>query len=181
MLISLVGNIAAGKTTLAVFLKEQLGFSSRCLDSYREKWNSNETIDGEAIAQSKLIADLKKREANVILESSGTGKYYASYLKAFKEGHKGEEVIEILVDTPCIRCANQHKKRLDEGYKLPPYPWKFMGTIESSINWIGNDCAKFKRRDDVLKADTSNEDWKEDILAELLAKYPRLTEFVKTK
>jgi len=127
MLICLLGNIASGKSEVAKTLSKELMKSKEKkikvlqLDEYRKKFNKYKSLDGETQAQLALIAELSKHK-NVILECSGLGKWYHTYLKAYRSSFETEKVLEIKLCSPRRVLEQRISQRFKKKYKWPPLP-----------------------------------------------------------
>lgn len=114
MLICIIGNVASGKSTLAGALVKKLpGYALASLDDYRRKYKAH-TLEREERAQASLIQKIRTTP-NLVLECSGTGKWYSHYLV------ENPNHIQIQLHLPVPRCRERHLLRISEGYKLPPF------------------------------------------------------------
>ena len=132
-----MGNIGVGKTTYINQLrkkKKYKNFKYIALDEYRFKYNKKNTIEGEEKAQLKLIEDIQKYK-DIILESSGTGKWYESYLKSY-ESVFDDKIIEIILEDTIENCLLKNKTREKVGYQLPPFPYDI--PLTNGLSWIHN-------------------------------------------
>lgn len=119
MIIFIIGNMSSGKSTVSKELKKRLNkFKILSLDDYRRKLNKNCTISGDEKAQLKLVNDISSQD-NIIVDSTGTGKWYKYYLNA--ASNKKIKVIKLKANVNL--CTKRHKERLKNGYKLPPFPY----------------------------------------------------------
>ena len=106
--------------------------------------------EAKAKAQLELVKAIDTNK-NVIVESTGTGKWYSEYFRM----HKHDSALVVLLDSSTTLCKRRHKARLAEGYELPPIPSSWSLEWNDSLEWmhnklksIKNDC-KIKATDDV--------------------------------
>ncbi len=126
MLISVIGNIASGKSAFIRNFKKRLpDYSVLSIDDYRKRHNQEGTKVGEMKAWAYLQQRVSERE-NIILETSGIGsKYHSTILK-----YSGV-VVTVFINTEWDVCIMNHRRRMEKGYKLPPMPWT--SDVENSI------------------------------------------------
>ncbi|GGD45073.1 hypothetical protein GCM10011514_06390 [Emticicia aquatilis] len=117
-LIHVIGNIAAGKSSLIETIKPQFQDAQFfSIDEYRKVYGSW-VEDYEGYSWRKLVEDLIKSPF-AILETSGTSRYVPLLEKEF-DGR----VIRIIVKTPIDLCLKRFIDRRDNGYELAPIPWR---------------------------------------------------------
>lgn len=117
-LIHVIGNIAAGKSTLIETIKpsfQDAQFFS--VDEYRKEHGSS-VENYEEYVWRRLFGDLIDSQF-AILETSGTSRYIPRLEKEF-DGR----VIRVLVRTPIEVCMQRYIARRNDGYELPPVPWR---------------------------------------------------------
>ena len=145
MLILIIGNMAAGKTATALHLMNTFSLGHKykylALDDYRRKHNKKNTITGEESAQLKMIKDIGKTK-HLLLESSGTGKWYDSYIRSYKQSFPDEKIITVKLKTSIKECAKRHINREEQGYKLPPFPYDI--SFKDGLRWINDQLQRRK-------------------------------------
>lgn len=125
-LISIVGNIASGKTTISELLAEQTGLPVFAVDAYRIKHQAHD-ITKEWDAWNDLIAEIQQHPV-AILESSGLSKQVKQIYSLF------DEVLIIMIDCPPRECLNRLQLRQKDGYK--PVPYCYGGGFETDKSKI---------------------------------------------
>lgn len=126
MRIFVLGNINAGKTTVAKILSHELGTPILSIDAYRVKYGKGD-IASEKEAQSRFIADIVATE-NVIVECTGLGKLGRDLRAALYD----QNSLVVFIDTPENECL----RRLgDKHFNDIPYPpsYRKKESIEATI------------------------------------------------
>ena len=153
MIIFIVGNMASGKSSISKELTKKLkGFKHLELDEFRKKHNPNRTLAGDNKAQMELVEAIKNNK-NVIVESTGTGRWYDQYFRHDKHN----KIQVVLLDSTLTLCRERQKKRLSEGYEMPPIPSSWSLTFESSLKWM-QDKLKYIKKDLKISAKDSIEE-----------------------
>jgi shikimate kinase len=130
--VCVLGNIGAGKSSVAMMLRERLnGFALLCMDEYRRKYNLYTTIQGENTAFEVFMKDIIALDYTII-ETSGASKNFDKILSAIER--KGGSVFKIYLYAPKNILLGRVKNRDAGGYKRPPFPYNM--TIEKSMDFI---------------------------------------------
>ena len=149
MMLSITGNIGVGKTTYIKEIKKLVkykNFKVITLDDFRRKWNKENTIKGEERAQKELIKALSQHR-NIILESSGTGKWFPEYLQSYRKAFNIETIHSLLLRDTVKNCKARHLQRERDGYKLPPFPYNI--PIDTGLTWIHEQLTKQKVENEI--------------------------------
>ena len=112
-LISFVGNICSGKTTISKKLSKKHSIKLYSIDEYRIKHNAY-LISEEWAAWDELTSDISKNNI-AILESSGLSRSATDIYKLF------DKVIIILIDCPESELVKRIIKRNNSNYKKVPF------------------------------------------------------------
>ncbi|MDQ3190004.1 MAG: hypothetical protein M3Q58_00255 [Bacteroidota bacterium] len=138
LLISLVGNTGVGKSTLGELLHLTLSdFALLRIDDYRKKFNKAGTKEGETLAQKAFLKDVEKNH-RVILESSGIGMNYQSYIHSFIKSANANEKNVLTIKLVCVEQERQWRltNRNLAGYNYPPMPKEYekLFSQETALN-----------------------------------------------
>lgn len=139
----IIGNISAGKTSIAEELIKQRFLNSNDYHSIDElrKDLSDGTFAGEFLAWSKMLAKIQEppKDGNAVFEFSGTGKnawFVREAIRLSKTNAKANwRIIYCSCDSQILKERCKHKK-----YDVP-LPYKFTN-LESSIAFIGSELAE---------------------------------------
>ena len=123
--ILVIGNICAGKTTLALDLHHHLGFPLAILDDFRKQY-SDGTIAGDYFACAYLLRACSG-PGPAILEFSGAGPHAWAVRMAL--GESDLPCIVILVDTPIDTCIARATIKVFD----VPFPDEWSVPVEQTI------------------------------------------------
>lgn len=138
-LIYLVGNMCAGKSTLARGICEVLPqYEHFEIDEYRRMHHAD-IMEYEVEAWEHLSRDLLASEY-AILDSTGVG-LRAKEILELAQGTQVAEVITIVLDVSVQEACQRFEEREKDGYEQPPFPynttrWDSFARIESKVNAI---------------------------------------------
>lgn len=127
MIVVLNGNISSGKSAVAAELGSRLGWPVVSIDQMRRLHNPGNTRDGELDALDAMRHAIAT-EDNAIVEITSAN----SHMQRLIEAHSGASLL-VLIHCPPDECCVRHRRRMDRGYELPPFPYRKSGTIEDSI------------------------------------------------
>jgi adenylate kinase family enzyme len=135
-LIYLVGNMCAGKSTLARGICEVLPqYKHFEIDSYR-CMHQADIMAYEVEAWEHLASDLLASEY-AILDSTGVGLRAKEILELAQETQRAE-VLTIMLDVSIQEARQRFEERQKGGYEQPPFPysttrWDSFARIESKV------------------------------------------------
>lgn len=127
MIVVLNGNIASGKSAVASALAEHLQWPVLALDDFRRQHNASNTMDGE-MESLRLLQIAIRNHANAIVEITSANANWPRMLEA----HPGPAVL-VHIHCPADECCARHHRRMERGYRLPPFPYRKRGAIDDSI------------------------------------------------
>jgi hypothetical protein len=114
MKVLIIGNVAAGKSTLIAWFKNHIDHPVVSIDGLRSQFGDG-TIAGEYLALHHFLKRCASRNS-MYVEFSGGGAHKHAVMLALKESTMPVHVI--LVDTPLATCL----KRIEGKKWLTPYP-----------------------------------------------------------
>lgn len=127
MRILVLGNINAGKTTIANALAHVLGCPLISIDAYRVKYGKGD-VESETEAQRRFIADVVATE-DTIVECTGLGTLGRDLSAALK----GQNGLAVIIDTPEGECLRRLGRK---HFEAIPYPQSYREkeSIEATIH-----------------------------------------------
>ena len=146
-MIAIVGDICAGKTSVAKLLEARLsGFVRLAIDDFRKRYNPEGNIVGEMFAIEKLNEAVLQHE-KIILDSTGTSKYYPVLVWDFQTAGGITHVAKLTcsISTALVR---QEQRSKNPDYSPAPFAYAHKFSIQESIKWV-------HKKLDSVKADAS--------------------------
>lgn len=132
MKILILGNIGAGKTSLAKKLHKKYSFQFLSIDDCRKKYGDG-TVPGEYLAHYHFLHACVN-DSNVILEFTGAGCHKYAIKKALEDSNS--EILVIFLDVSNTLC----KQRIsDRDWDIPIPSWKF--DLDKHLEFVAADLA----------------------------------------
>ncbi|WP_027001678.1 hypothetical protein [Hugenholtzia roseola] len=156
VLLCIIGNLATGKSSLCRQLVADLPqFSYFSIDAYRHQYNLDGSVEGEALAQTRLYQDVLASQ-KAILEMSGVSQAYRT-LK-WDAAQAGFRVWVFKLTCEQDTLLDRLQQRAEAGYLLPPMPYfqnrAFLSSIQYIDHILGTESAD-------LTFETEQADWTE--------------------